>query len=164
VTGFKKRIVVFLTTVALGGSVPVVCSAQSATDGTESEESIFDPCQPQAEAESDTGFLFADDPDLSGRPDYGPGSFRVVLAVLFVVALGVGAIYASKKLLPRIANLPGKQIRVVETVYLGPRKAVHVIEIGDRRLLIGSTNENIRKLADITGELPDLSSQEAGYD
>jgi flagellar biosynthetic protein FliO len=164
VTGFKKRIVVFLTTVALGGSVLLVCSAQSATDGTESEESILDPCQPQVEAESETGFLFADDPDLSDRTDYGPGGLRVALAVLFVVALGAGAIYVSKKLLPRIANLPGKQIRVVETVYLGPRKAVHVIEIGDRRLLIGSTNENIRKLADITGELPDLSSQEAGYD
>jgi flagellar biosynthetic protein FliO len=161
VTGFKKRIVVFLTTVALGGSVLLVCSAQSAT---ESEESILDPCQPQVEAESETGFLFADDPDLSDRTDYGPGGLRVALAVLFVVALGAGAIYVSKKLLPRIANLPGKQIRVVETVYLGPRKAVHLIEIGDRRLLIGSTNENIRKLADITGELPDLSSQEAGYD
>ncbi|MHC4074203.1 MAG: flagellar biosynthetic protein FliO [Planctomycetota bacterium] len=160
-TGFKKRIVVFLTTVALGGSVLLVCSAQSAT---ESEESILDPCQPQVEAESETGFLFADDPDLSDRTDYGPGGLRVALAVLFVVALGAGAIYVSKKLLPRIANLPGKQIRVVETVYLGPRKAVHLIEIGDRRLLIGSTNENIRKLADITGELPDLSSQEAGYD
>ncbi|MHC4144037.1 MAG: flagellar biosynthetic protein FliO [Planctomycetota bacterium] len=143
----------FLTTVALGGSVLLVCSAQSATDGTESEESILDPCH-----------LFADDPDLSDRTDYGPGGLRVALAVLFVVALGAGAIYVSKKLLPRIANLPGKQIRVVETVYLGPRKAVHLIEIGDRRLLIGSTNENIRKLADITGELPDLSSQEAGYD
>ncbi|MHC4226031.1 MAG: flagellar biosynthetic protein FliO [Planctomycetota bacterium] len=154
----------FLTTVALGGSVLLVCSAQSATDGTESEESILDPCQPQVEAESETGFLFADDPDLSDRTDYGPGGLRVALAVLFVVALGAGAIYVSKKLLPRIANLPGKQIRVVETVYLGPRKAVHLIEIGDRRLLIGSTNENIRKLADITGELPDLSSQEAGYD
>jgi flagellar biogenesis protein FliO len=33
---------------------------------------------------------------------------------------------------------------------LGPRKSVHLIEIGSRRLLIGSTNENIRKLADLT--------------
>ena len=91
--------------------------------------------------------------------DQGDFSFRIMLAVLFVVILGIAAIYVSKKLLPQITRLPGKEIRVVETVHLGPRKAVHMLEIGNRRLLIGSTNESVTKLADING-FTDLSSQE----
>ena len=161
VVRFKKKIVVFLITVAIGSSVLVFCSAQSATNGTESEKLKFDLCYPQAGEESKTGSLFANDSNLSERSGY-PGSgeffFRAMFAVLFVVVLGVAAIYVSKKLLPKITNLPDKEIRVVETVHLGPRKAVHVLEIGNQRFLIGSTNENVTKLADITRDLTDLSS------
>jgi len=164
VAGFKKKIVVFLITVVLGGSVLIVCSAQSATNGIQSEKLDFDPCQPETVTESKNGSLFTNDSDFSGGPDYNSGGrelyFRAILAVLFVVVLGVAAIYVSKKLLPRIANLPGKEIHIVETVHLGPRKAVHVLEIGSRRFLIGSTNENITKLADITSGLKDLPTQE----
>ncbi|MHC4425992.1 MAG: FliO/MopB family protein [Planctomycetota bacterium] len=168
VTGFKKKTVVFLMTAALGSGVLVVCSARSATDGAESETSKFDPCQPQTGARHETGSLFANDPNFSGKPGYDTGSgelfVRAMLAVLFVVVLGAAAIYASKKLLPKIVNLPGKEIRIVETVHLGPRKAVHLLEIGNRRFLIGSTNENVTKLADVTIDLTCLSAQETDYD
>ncbi len=72
--------------------------------------------------------------------------------VLLVVVLGAAAIYLSKKLLPRFTQLSGKRIRVVETVHLGPRKTVYLLKIGSQQLLIGSTNENITKLADISDE------------
>jgi len=74
----------------------------------------------------------------------------MILSILLVVGLGAVAIYASKKLAGKITNLPGKKIKVVETVYIGPRKAVHLITVGERCLLIASTNENITKLADLT--------------
>jgi flagellar biogenesis protein FliO len=48
----------------------------------------------------------------------------------------------------------------VETVHLGPRKAVHLIDVGHRRFLIGSTNENVTKLADLNEDFADLSVQE----
>jgi flagellar biosynthetic protein FliO len=161
----KKKLIVFLITVALGSSALVVCSARSATNATGLEKSKSDPQQPQAEAESETRSLFEKDPSFTGKSAYSPGSgelfARAMLAVLFVVVLGAAAVYVSKKLLPKITNLPGKQIRVIETVHLGPRKAVHVLEIGSRRLLIGSTNENVTKLADITDGFTSLSAQEA---
>ena len=84
-----------------------------------------------------------------------------MLSVLLVAVLGAAAIYASRKLLPRITNLPGKKIRIVETVHLGPRKALHLVEIGDQRLLIGSTNESITKLADVTAAFAELSAKDA---
>jgi flagellar biosynthetic protein FliO len=173
VVGFKKKIVAFLVTVALGNSVLVLCSAQSATDGTESGSSNagFRPVPPVLSCESKNGgskfkagSLFANDPNFSGRPSDSVGGrdlfFKMMLSVLLVVALGVVAIYVSKKLLPKITNLPGKEIRIVETVHLGPRKAVHLLEIGNQRLLISSTNENVTKLADVPSTLTDLTAQE----
>ena len=160
VAGYKKKIVAFLVTVALGGSVLVVCSARSATEGSESKNSKFEIQNSKSKA----GFLFANDPNFSERLTDSAGSqelfFKMMLSVLLVAVLGVTAIYVSKKLLPKITNLPGKEIRIIETAHLGPRKAVHLLEIGGRRFLIGSTNENITKLVDITGTLTDLSAQE----
>jgi flagellar biosynthetic protein FliO len=87
-----------------------------------------------------------------------------MISVLLVGGLGAAAIYTSRKLLPRITNLPGKKIRIIETVHLGPRKAIHLVEIGNQQILVGSTNENIRKLADVTDAFVDLSTKTIGDD
>ena len=152
---FRKKIVVFLITVTLGSGVLLVCSARSATDaeqhtsnrrGTESENS-----------KSQSGSLFENDPNISTRKSDRPSSrelfFKMMVSVLFLIALGAAAIYVSKRFLPKITNLSGKEIRITETVHLGPRKAVHLLEVGERRFLIGSTNENITRLADLEMEV-----------
>jgi len=86
--------------------------------------------------------------------------FKMMLSILLVAGLGVGALYLSKKVLPRVTKACGKEIRVVETTYLGPRKALHLVEIGGQRLLIGSTNESIVTLADVGDAWLDLSKQD----
>jgi flagellar biosynthetic protein FliO len=81
----------------------------------------------------------------------------MMFSVVLVVVLGAAALYMSKKVLPRITNLPGREIRILETAHLGPRKAVHLVKIGNQRLLIGSTYESISMLADVTEQdEPDL--------
>ena len=164
VTGFKKKIVVLLIVIALGNGVLLLGPAQSIPNETESEESITESDQSGPADGAENRGLFANDPDFTDRSGYGWGKgeffFRATLAILFVVVLGVTAIYVSKKVLPKITMLPGKEIRIVETVHLGPRKAVHLLEIGNRRFLIGSTNENVMKIADITSGFTDLSAQE----
>ena len=76
--------------------------------------------------------------------------YKMLLSILVVAGLGAAVVYVSKKLLPKISNLPGKQIRIIETHHLGPRKSIHLITAGSRRLLIGSTSETITMLADVT--------------
>jgi flagellar biogenesis protein FliO len=76
--------------------------------------------------------------------------YKMLLSILVVAGLGAGVVYVSRKLLPKISNLPGKQIRVIETHHLGHRKSIHLIATGSRRLLIGSTSETITMLADVT--------------
>jgi len=158
VAAYKKKIVAFSVAVALACSALVVCAAQSTTD--ESGEPLFE----------ESGRLFANDPNLLMKSVESTGFrelfFRVILSVLLVVVLGVAAIYVSKKFLPRITNLAGKEIRIIETVHLGQHKRVHLMKIGNQRLLIGSTNESITKLADVTDALSKvaLSSQEIDND
>ena len=108
-----------------------------------------------------------DDPNLAQTNNVSLGSrelfFKMMLSVLIVVGLAVGALYLSKTLLPKIAKTSGKEIRVVETTYLGPRKALHLVEIGNQRLLIGSTNESIATLAHVGDAWLDLSKQDIDH-
>ena len=149
---YRKKIGVFLITVALGSSVLLLCSGQSATDETENVSAEDENKTGLEKLES--GSLFENDSNFSMRRNNSSGSrelfFKFMVSLLFLVAMGAAAIYVSKRFGAKITNLSGKEIRIAETVHLGQRKAVHLIEIGNRRLLIGSTNENITRLADLT--------------
>lgn len=163
--GYKKKIVAFLVTVAVGSGMLVVYRGQSATNGPESSRTKNGTQQNRNAAKAFlVQDLFASDPNFSKRPGNSSGSkelfFKMMLSVLLVVVLGAAAIYISRKLLPRITNLPGKEIRIAETVHLGPRKTVHLLKIGNQWLLIGSTSESITKLADVTDALADLPAKE----
>jgi len=158
----RKKIVVFLIPVMLGCGVIMVCSTQSSADA---EKAVSNSGGTELEnSQSKSNSLFENDPNFLKNTNNGAGTrelfFKFMVSVLFLVALGAGGIYVSKRFLPKISNLSGKEIRITETVHLGPRKAVHLLEIGERRFLIGSTNENITRLADLTSVLTELSVRE----
>ena len=89
--------------------------------------------------------------------------FKMMLALLIVFVLGAAVYYVSKKLGTKMVNLPGKKIHIIETTYLGPRKSVHLLQIGKRKILIGSTAERIMKLTDwIEGPSNQLETEEKG--
>jgi flagellar biosynthetic protein FliO len=138
-TRYKKRIVAFLAAVAVAGIGLAVRPVQSTA--VEPNKPLSDDFYSKSE----------NDPNQSrGSFENKEWFLTMMKAVLLVVVLGAAAIYISKKLLPRITNQPGKKICIIETVHLGPRKAVHLLKISNQQLLIGSTNESITKLADIT--------------
>ncbi len=94
----------------------------------------------------------------AGMPNLLP---RMILSIVLVMGLGVAALFLSKKVLPRVTRGSAKEIRVVETIYLGPRKALHLVEVGHRKLLIGSTNESITPLATLSDEWLDMPKSAA---
>jgi len=152
VVRYKRKIIASLLVVLVGSGVISLCSGQAVTKtpppAFDKSTSLFT---------SDPNFSTGSDRNLTTRELF----YKMMFAVLLVVAMGTAAIYISKKLMPRITNLSGKKIQVCETVHLGSRKAVHLIKIGNRQLLIGSTNESISKLADVTDALAetDLSAK-----
>lgn len=140
----------------LGGGGLLVLAAQSNTE------------KPAKRMSDNTTSLLAQNNNVLTQSSDAFGAkelfFKTMFAILLVVVLGAAAIYASRKILPKIANLPGKEIRIVETAHLGPRKAVHLVKIGEQQLLIGSTNENITTLAHITDAWTHMPHQETDND
>jgi flagellar biogenesis protein FliO len=69
-------------------------------------------------------------------------------------ALAVGAVLATRYLQQtRIGWRPSaRSLRVLETALLGQQRAVHLIAVGGRTLLIASTQGQVVLLADVTGE------------
>ncbi len=108
---------------------------------------------------------FLTDPNYTGPADVSLGGAklfaRMMLCILLVAALGAGTLYVSKKVLPKVTSAAGKEIHIRETTYLGPRKALHLVEIGSHKLLIGSTNDSITTLADVTDTWLDIPKQES---
>lgn len=138
----KRKIGALLVAVALVICALLLHSHQSVR--AEPKRTLFDNASP----------LFANDPNFSssstGGPTTGELMGKMMIMILLVVGVGAGAIYCSKKFLPKITHLPGREVRIIETTHLGQRKAVHLLEVGNQRILIGSTNESITMLTDLT--------------
>jgi flagellar biosynthetic protein FliO len=82
--------------------------------------------------------------------------FRMMGGLLIVIALMMTVFYLSKRVLPKLNRNSGKEIQILETTMLGPRKYLHVIKVANQRLLLGSTNDRINMLAHLVNDLAHL--------
>ena len=143
----RGRIAIFVAAIVLAGGVLVLRHSQAG----EVSKLPVDNSRP----------LFANDPNFfSQQPEQSSGQelfLKMILSVLIVVILGVAAVYISKRFLPKIPRLSERDIKIAESISLGPNKTVHLLEVGRRKILVGSTNENITMLADVTDALTDVS-------
>ncbi len=95
-------------------------------------------------------------PDLTEVPpglDTTDLLWQMLAATVVILVLGVLAFVVVKRLLPKIARTAGKRISVLETVYLQPKKALHLIEVGSRKFLLASSPEGLTRLDDVTDAL-----------
>ncbi len=91
----------------------------------------------------------------SGAPDIFPAVLKMVGALLLVLGL-VFFLYAMSRrgfgsLLPGARS---GQIRVVETRYLGPKKAVCLIEVRGQEFLLGVGSERVDLLSALGPKTP----------
>jgi flagellar biogenesis protein FliO len=139
----RKKFALLISVLLLGGACVIFSANRTAA-------------QPQQPA--GTGDLTAhwsQDPNLS---KIGEGFsttrvfYKMLLAVLVIVFLAAAFVYLSKKVLPKIAALPNKRIRIIESVSLGHQKTVHLIEVSGQSFLVGSTAQTITKLGELNAE------------
>jgi flagellar biogenesis protein FliO len=155
-TSGKIKIVFILAAIVFAGGLLSAVRRVTATSSQQRVETAIPPMPGLAENDSnspvDTGqsVVFT-----GGREMF----YKMLLSALLIIALGTGAIYVSKKLLPRISSRPNKKIRVLETTHISPRKGLHLIQVGRRQLLIASTNEAVTMLADVTDPASDFGAQ-----
>jgi flagellar protein FliO/FliZ len=77
-----------------------------------------------------------------------------------VLCLIAGLYFAARKVAPRYfaKATAERNLKVVETISMGDRRSISVIEIGGRRFLVGNTPQQINVLATLP-ESPSLGSE-----
>jgi flagellar biogenesis protein FliO len=100
--------------------------------------------------------------DMTGKDafDSSQALRTLVTSTVVILVIGVGAMYLAKKVMPKVSAAMGKELRVVESISLGPRKHVYVVKVGTRKLLIGGANEAVTFLADVTEALGESQKHE----
>jgi flagellar biogenesis protein FliO len=83
--------------------------------------------------------------------------FRLLFAIVLVAAMGFGVYWMSRYFACKVRGGKAGRIEILETTYLAARKTLHLVKIGNRTFLIGSTNDSIRSLAELGDELPEES-------
>lgn len=108
-------------------------------------------------------------PELLDRDDEPPAPldmtkllWQMLAYVLVILALGGAIILLVKRVLPKLRAVRGKSISVVETIHLGPRQSVHLLQVGRQKLLIAGTREQISMLAEVTEAFPEGTDEPAG--
>lgn len=105
-----------------------------------------------------TGALFslsgtssvADDP-LSTSPFYFLSAFVKLIVVLLLI-VGCSIVF-RRWLQVGPSNKSLRQMRLVETIRLSPKQALHLVVIGDQKLLIGATDQSIALIAPVENDL-----------
>lgn len=148
----KKKIGFLCLLLVVSGGWIALAARQDGTPPAQKADSRVNPSS------------FLSDPNLPAAPGIHLGNgelfLRMMLSVGLVIALGGAALYLSKRALPRVVGSGGREIHIVETAYLGPRKAIHLVEVGGQRLLIASTSERVTMLAPVNEAWPDLPKVE----
>ena len=82
------------------------------------------------------------------RTDDSLGGLALSVGLGLVIALGagLGALHLLRRYLARSQGAPGRRLRVIETVRLGPKSALFLVEIDGRSLLVGQQGESLAVL------------------
>ena len=87
---------------------------------------------------------------------------KIGMGLCLVVVLAWGAVFLLRKsAVGQQFGGTGKTIRIAERNYISPKKAIYLVEIGDRTLALGVTEEQITALSEWkAGELELATSTE----
>ena len=126
-------------------------------DDAQAKEPAKAPVKPKAKPQAKpAGYLskYYDSSTKSakqGEPSVLASLLRVAGALVFVVALLWVSLYAYKQFTSgkTIRKSPKRSINVIETAGLGPNRALHVVQAGDKYFLIGSTPTQVNLVAEL---------------
>ena len=94
----------------------------------------------------------------SGTPgpveDPFANSTGLALDVFFKLILVVGLIFIASIILRRMKGEKGfrsaRQMVLTESVNLAPRRSLHLVEVNGRKFMIGSTDQTVNLIAEVT--------------
>lgn len=88
---------------------------------------------------------------LSSTPFYFLGVFIKLIGVLLLIV--VSSILFQRWVQPGFTGKSTRQLNLLETVRLSPKQALHLVSIGDQKLLIGATDQNVSLIVQVEQNL-----------
>lgn len=76
---------------------------------------------------------------------------QMAASILILIVLGAAALMVTRKVLPRLRPPAGRSVRVIETTYVAPRQALHLVEVAGRRYLLAGNKEGLSMLTEVGG-------------
>jgi len=80
---------------------------------------------------------------------------------LVILVLGAVGILVARRYRPGVTRRGGRNVALLETTYLGPRKAVHLLQVGERRFLVSSSRDGVSMPTDVTAAFGGAYEQHA---
>lgn len=83
-----------------------------------------------------------------------PSLIRIFSALVLVIAAIYGGIYLLKKLMGRrYAGIQSKgNLEVLETIHIAPRKTITLLRVGEKSVLVGSTESSMSMLTEMNSD------------
>jgi flagellar biogenesis protein FliO len=78
--------------------------------------------------------------------------WQMLASVLIIAVLGAVAYFGVRRFAPKFRLTPRRDIHLMETLPLGARKSLHLVEVGGKKLLLGSCRESISILTELDDE------------
>jgi flagellar biogenesis protein FliO len=103
----------------------------------------------------------AEDKPASGLAEVGFPIIKTIGAVGLVLSLAIVGYVSLRKFAPQhlLQRNSGKMLRLVETLPMGEKRSISIIEVRGKKLLIGNTPNQLSLLAPLDEEVP-LESKE----
>jgi flagellar biosynthetic protein FliO len=85
----------------------------------------------------------------------------VFLKLLIVLVLIYGLAIVLKRWMATSASIQQKKMRIVESLPLNPKRSLHIVKVGEKTFLIGSTDQQVNLIHDLTAEEMEVEFPEA---
>jgi flagellar biosynthetic protein FliO len=119
---------------------------QKADAGPNGHAVVPDAAPPAVPAEAPSSDIAAEE---THEADLGFPIFRTLGGLGVVLCLMAGAYFAAKKFAPRYfaKGISDRNLKVIETLSMGDKRSIAMIEVGNSRFLVGNTPHQINLLA-----------------
>ncbi len=95
---------------------------------------------------------------LGSTPFYFVSAFVKLMAVLLLI-VGSSVIF-RRWLQPGLAGKTTKQMQLLETIRLSPKQSLHLIMVGDQKLLVGATDQNVSLISPVEESLNPVPAEQ----
>lgn len=88
--------------------------------------------------------------------------FRMIMALIGVLALVFLIFWLMKKFNARVALSDSKHLKIIERVNLGPDKMLLLVSVCGKCMVLGVTSQRAEKICDVDLSEEEISAQTAG--